>query len=125
MAKVSRESAANVEDFGAAEDRNQDIGGYTVNFVTMREDVDLAPMLKGLPDDSCQCPHWGYVLKGRLTWRIGDREEVCEAGDAYYVPPGHSPKAEAGSEFVQFSPTEELQASQAAIAANMQNMQGA
>ena len=22
---------------------------------------------KGLPDDRCQCPHWGYVSKGSFT----------------------------------------------------------
>ena len=125
MPKVSRESASKVQDFGVAEDRTEEFDGYTVNFVTIRQDHDLAPMLKGLPGDSCQCPHWGYVFKGRLTWRFADHEELFEAGDAFYVPPGHTPKAEAGSEFVQFSPSEELHATEAAIMANMQKMQGA
>ena len=80
-------------------------------------------MLKGLPNDQCQCPHWGYVFKGRLTWSFGDHEEVYEAGDAFYVPPGHAPKADAGSEFVQFSPADELRATEEAIAKNMQAMQ--
>ena len=125
MPKVSKKSAAQVDDHGVAEDRHDELDGYTVSFVTMREDMDLAPLLKGLPDDRCQCPHWGYVFKGRLTWRFGDHEEVYEAGDAFYVPPGHAPKAEAGSEFVQFSPTEELNVSTAAMMKNMQAMQTA
>ncbi|HEY3765368.1 MAG TPA: hypothetical protein VGL44_09445 [Gaiellales bacterium] len=124
MPKVSKESASQVRDFGLAEDRTEEFGGYTVNFVTIRQDHDLAPLLKGLPGDSCQCPHWGYVFKGRLTWRFGDREEVFEAGDAFYAPPGHAPRAEAGSEFVQFSPSEELHVSEAAMMENMQSMQG-
>ena len=106
-------------------DRSEDIDGYTVNFVSLREDMDLAPLLKGLPDDRCQCPHWGYVFKGKLTWRFADHEEVSEAGDAFYAPPGHAPKAEAGSEFVQFSPSEALHEAQAAMMKNMQAMQGA
>jgi hypothetical protein len=53
-------------------------------------------VLKGFPDDRCQCPHWGYVFKGKLTWRFADQEEVFEAGDAFYVPPGHTPVAAAG-----------------------------
>ena len=93
-----------VDDFGPAEDRHEDLAGYTTSFTTIRQDADLAPMLKGLPDDKCQCPHWGYVFKGRLTWRFADREEVCEAGDAFYVAPGHTPAAEMGSEFLQISP---------------------
>ena len=95
-------------DHGPVEDRHEDLDGYTVNFVSFREDIDGTPLLKGLPDDRCQCPHWGYVLKGRLTFRFADHEEVFEAGDAFYLPPGHVPLAEAGSEFVQFSPAEEL-----------------
>jgi hypothetical protein len=125
MPKVSRDSAAQVEDHGPVEDRHEDIDGYTVNFVSLRQDMDLAPLLKGLPNDSCQCPHWGYVFKGRLTWRFADHEEVFEAGDAFYVPPGHAPVAEAGSEFVQFSPRDELRTVQAAMAKNMQAMQRA
>jgi hypothetical protein len=125
MPNVSKESAAQVEDRGPVVDRSEDIDGYTVNFVSLREDMDLAPLLKGLPDDRCQCPHWGYVFKGKLTWRFADHEEVSEAGDAFYAPPGHTPKAEAGSEFVQFSPSEALHEAQAAMMENMQAMQGA
>ena len=125
MAKVSRDSASSVEQHGPAEDRTEELDGYSVSFVSISQDMDLAPMLKGLPDDSCQCPHWGYVFKGRLTWRFADHEEVTEAGDAFYAPPGHAPKADAGSEFVQFSPADELRATEAAIMKNMQERQGA
>jgi dienelactone hydrolase len=125
MPKVSRESATNIADMGAAEDRGEELDGYAVTFVTIRQDADLAPMLKGLPDDRCQCPHWGYVFSGTLTWRYADHEEVCDAGVAFYAPPGHSPSATAGSEFLLFSPAEELRAVEAAINQNMQAMQGA
>ena len=123
MPKVSRETASKVEQHGPAEDRTDELDDYSVSFVSISQDIDLAPMLKGLPDDRCQCPHWGYVFKGRLTWRFADHEEIFEAGDAYYVPPGHAPKAEAGSEFVQFSPAEELKTVERAIMTNMQQMQ--
>jgi len=78
MPKVSRESAQ-VEDHGVVEDRHADLDGYAVSFVTFRDDIDATPLLKGLPDDRCQCPHWGYVLKGKMTMRFADREEVYEA----------------------------------------------
>jgi len=124
MPKMSKESATNVEDHGMVEDRSQELDGYTVNWVTMREEMDMATMLKGLPDDRCQCPHWGFVIKGRLTWRYADHEEVTDAGDVFYAPPGHVPVAEAGTEFLQFSPTDELQTTEEAIMRNMQAMQG-
>jgi hypothetical protein len=120
MPKVSKESAAHVEDHGPVEDRHEEVSEYTINFVTFRQDVDGTPLLKGLPGDSCDCPHWGYVIKGKLTYRFADHDEVTEAGDAFYTPPGHIPIAAAGTEFVQFSPSLELQAVAAAMLKNMQ-----
>jgi hypothetical protein len=64
-------------------------------------------------------PALGLRTEGRLTYRFADHEEVFEAGDAFYLPPGHIPLADAGSELVQFSPSEELRAVDAAIAKNM------
>jgi glyoxylate utilization-related uncharacterized protein len=122
MPKVSRESAAHVEDHGPVEDRHEDVEGYTVNFVSFRADVDGAPLLRGLPDDRCQCPHWGYVIKGRMTFTLADREEVFEAGDAFYLPPGHTPAAAAGTEIVQFSPQEQLREVAARMEENMRAM---
>ena len=120
MPKASKESSTEVRDFGVAVDRAGDLDGYTVNFVSIREDHDLAPMLSGLPGGRCQCPHWGYVIKGRLTYRFADREEVFEAGDAFYLPPGHIPVAnEPGSEMVQFSPAEGLRDTAAVMEKNM------
>ncbi len=124
MPKVSRESASQVDDHGVVEDRHEELDGYTVNFLSFREDVDATPLLQGLPDDRCPCPHWGYVLKGRLTYRFGEHEEVYEAGDAFYLPPGHVPVADAGSELVQFIPSQELRAVSAAMMKNAQERQG-
>jgi hypothetical protein len=124
MPKVSTENAQ-VVDHGPVLDRHGEVDGYTVNIVVFRQDMDQTPILKGLPDDRCQCPHWGYVLKGKLTYRFADHDEVFEAGDAFYLPPGHVPLAEAGSELVQFSPTEALREVDAAMMRNMQAMQSA
>jgi hypothetical protein len=121
MARTSSATADTVKDYGPVEDRFTELGGYTVNFVTIREAQDLAPMLAALPTGRCECPHWGHMVRGRMTVRYGSGDtEVFEAGDAFYMPPGHVPEADAGTEFVQFSPTEELAATEAAIAAAMQ-----
>lgn len=116
MAKASSASADKVADFGVAIDRSSELGGYTVSFVTITQSHDLGPMLASLPGGSCSCPHWGYVFKGRLVVRYADREEVIEAGEAFYMPPGHAPEADQGTELVQFSPTDELAATEAALA---------
>jgi hypothetical protein len=60
-------------------------------------------------------PALGYVTAGRLTVRYGDRQEVIEPGDAFYMPPGHVPAAVAGTELVMFSPQDELAAAEAAM----------
>lgn len=120
MARTSSASADDVKDYGVVEDRSSELGGYTVNFVTIREAQDLAPMLASLPDGRCACPHWGHMLKGRMVVHYADRDEVIEAGDAFYMPPGHVPEADAGTEFIQFSPTDQLAATEAAITAAMQ-----
>ena len=124
MPKVSQDTATQGGDFGMVLDRAEELDGYTVNFVLFREDIDQTPMLKGLPDNQCQCPHWGYVLKGRLTYRFADHDEIFEAGDAFYLPPGHvSVQNEPGSEILQFSPTDELHQTEAVIMKNVQAMQ--
>ena len=125
MPKASRDSATQGGDHGPVVDRNEELDDYTVNFLTFRQDMDQTPLLKGMPDDRCQCPHWGYVTKGRLTFRFADHDEVFEAGDAFYLPPGHIPIADADSELVQFSPSEELQIVDDAIMRNFRAMQGA
>ncbi len=123
MPKISKDSCTQGGDFGPVRDRCDQLGEYTVNFVEFREDVDATPLLRGLPDDRCQCPHWGYVVKGKMTYRYGDRLEVYEAGDAFYHPPGHVPvKHEPGTQIVQFSPAAELEKTEAVMMANLRAM---
>jgi quercetin dioxygenase-like cupin family protein len=124
MPKVSKNSATQGGEFGPVTDRSDELDAYTAGFRTFHVDMDQSPMLKGLPNDECQCPHWGYVIKGRFTYRCGGREEVFEAGDAFYLPPGHVGVAnEPDSEMIQFSPSEELKKTEQVIMKNMQAMQ--
>ena len=60
------------------------------------------------------------MLSGRVVVHYEDHDDVIEAGEAYYMAPGHVPEVEAGTEFLMFSPTEELAATEAAIKAAMQ-----
>jgi hypothetical protein len=81
-------------------------GGMTIELGSFRQESDLSPLFKGLPDDRCQCPHWGYVQQGQLHFTFADHEEVYHAGDVYYAAPGHTPVIGAGAEYLQLSPTE-------------------
>ncbi len=99
----------------------EQLGDYTVGFETYTADADLAPFFVGLPEDRCQCSHMGYVLKGKVKFTFTDgTEEVYETGDAYYAPPGHTPFLYAGSEVVEFSPTEELAETIEVVTRNME-----
>jgi len=99
-----------------------DWGDIHVNLVTCHKTLDIAPLLKGLPDDMCQCPHWGMILKGRKLVKYHDHEEVLSAGDAYYMPPGHSTITDAGTEWVEFSPGDELKKTNEVVARNLAAM---
>ena len=110
---------AELSDFGVAADHSDHLDDYTVNFVSIRETHSLRDMLAALPGGQCHCPQWGYVLSGALTVDYGDRTESFGPGDAFYMPPGHVPAAEAGSEFVQFSPKAELEETMRAVQAAM------
>jgi hypothetical protein len=89
MPKVSRDSAPQRQDAGPVVDLRDELHGYTVSFTSLLDDIDATPFVKGLPVDRCQCPHWGYVFKGKMTARYADRDEVFEVGDAFYTPVGH------------------------------------
>ena len=40
--------------------------------------------------ESCEVPHLGYIISGRLATRMNGGEEVVfEPGDAVLIPPGH------------------------------------
>jgi hypothetical protein len=125
MPKASKSTASHSQDHGVMEGHYGDLGEYTVSFETFREDADGTPLFRGLPDDRCQSPHWGYVISGSLTFRYADREETFEAGDAYYAPPGHVPVIAAGTEVVEFSPAGEYEQTMAVVEKNLAALQTA
>jgi hypothetical protein len=121
MPHASKTTASETEAMEGFEGHYEHMeGGYTVGFEAYSADADLAPVFRGLPDDQCQCEHWGYVLKGKIGFRYGDREETYEAGDAYYAPHGHTPILYAGGEVVEFSPTDELARTMEVVTKNME-----
>jgi len=74
---------------------------------TFREDGrNATPLLRGLPDDRCQSPHWGCVVEGRVGRSdYPDREEAYESGRRVLTPPpGHIPVVTAGTELIEFKP---------------------
>jgi mannose-6-phosphate isomerase-like protein (cupin superfamily) len=107
MTKVSK-ATAEAQDIGVGTVYEQEVDGYGITILDMREAFDMAPLLRGLPDDLCSSEHWGYVARGRVTFTFRDHTEVFEAGDAFRVTPGHSPSTVAGTEWVLFSPADQM-----------------
>ncbi|MCX6253922.1 MAG: hypothetical protein NTV31_05525 [Bacteroidia bacterium] len=84
------------------------LGGMAVAYNEMPP-MDSAPMLKGLPNDSCPCPHWGYMLKGSMNLRYDDgTEETVKAGEVFYLPAGHNASSDKKIAWIEFSPEKEL-----------------
>jgi hypothetical protein len=76
-------------------------------------------MFNGLRDGWRQCPCWGYLVNGRVRIEYPDREEVINAGEVYYLPPGYMPVAEDESEMVEFSPKSEYRKTMEVAIRNM------
>ena len=121
MPNVSRDTAAESISMLGIDVRLTNLdGGYTVCFESHSADQDLGPLFEGLPGDECRFQRWGYVLAGTVEFRIGDRTETYQAGDAYYVPPGHVPIHHDGAQIVEFSPTELLGENIGVVMANVE-----
>ena len=77
-------------------------------YFSLAAGVDTTPLFEGLEGGLCQCPHWGYVLVGRLTVTDANGEhETVTANDLFYWPPGHNVKVDEDAEIVMFSPERE------------------
>lgn len=83
-------------------------GTLAGEYFSLAAGTDLTPLLKGLENDLCQSPHWGYLLKGRVHIGYGNGDqETLDAGDLFYLPPDHTVQVEQDAEIILFSPQNE------------------
>lgn len=101
---VDGATARQKTEFGDASGFGKIAGEY----FSLSAGTDIAPLLKGLQDDLCQSPHWGYIIEGEVvvTYKDGMNETVC-GGDLFYWPPGHTVKVVKDAEVILFSPQHE------------------
>lgn len=84
-------------------------GGMTIAYNELPKGFDFTPLLHGLENNSCHCPHWGYIIQGAIRIVSDDgSEEVSQTGDIYYWPKGHTAIVEEDLKFIEFSPEKEL-----------------
>jgi hypothetical protein len=110
-------TARQLGEFGDA----SSYGPLAAEYFSLGAGTDIAPLLKGLEDDACQAPHWGYVLDGHLTVTYTDGSvDTCVGGDVFYWPAGHSVSVVEDAEVVLFSP----HADHAAVLHHMREQMG-
>jgi hypothetical protein len=84
------------------------LGKISVEYFSLSAGVDTTPLFQGLEDNLCQCPHWGFVIKGQITTtNAKGTKETVNANDLFYWPPGHNVKVDADAEIIMFSPQQE------------------
>jgi len=104
--------------------RFADWGGITAAFESGKQGDVPPDLLEGLPDNRCQANHWGYLLTGHVVVDYGDRSEEIVAGQAYHIAPGHRITFLEDSDTVEFTPTEELERTLAAVRRNASRVDG-
>ncbi|HEY1087273.1 MAG TPA: hypothetical protein VGE37_06240, partial [Archangium sp.] len=68
-------------------------------YFSLAKGVDTTPLFMGLDGNLCQCPHWGFVLKGRITTTDAKgAKETVKMHDLFYWPSGHNVKVEEDAE---------------------------
>src|SRR5215204_5064407 len=76
--------------------------GYTVNFESIPAGMGGPELFKGLPEDACHSPHWGYLFKGKFKATYTDgREDVVS---------------------LEFSPTDEWRQTMEQVSKNVESM---
>ena len=91
-------------DFGDA----SGYGSLGAEYFSLGAGTDIAPLLKGLTDDACHAPHWGFMVSGELVVTYSDGEnETCKGDDLFYWQPGHSVRVVRDAEVILFSPQKE------------------
>jgi hypothetical protein len=108
---------------GAAISRDVEWGDMNLAFEAFPKGTDTTPLFKGLPNDACSCPHWGYLFKGKMRIKFADHEEVLCGGEAYYLAPGHNVIAEEDCEILEYSPKGEYQKTMEVAERNMAVME--
>jgi hypothetical protein len=66
--------------------RSADWDDLRALFVALPAGTDRTPLLQDVPDDLCQCPHWGDVRKGQLDVTYADPSKSFKAGISMTCP---------------------------------------
>jgi len=92
--------------------RSEKWGDMEVGYTSTKGPTDASATYAGLPGGVCQCPHYGYVFKGRIRCIYPGTDwpdEVAEAGDVYFFRAGHHLKYDEATDAFELNPADALQ----------------
>jgi len=93
---------------GGLELRYTPVGNMILSFYLIPKGTDFASLLKGLPEDMCQCPHFGHLLRGKMLVHTRTGDETVGSGQVFYMAPGHVPEFLEDCELFEFAPVAEF-----------------
>lgn len=87
-------------------------GDMEVGFTTVQEAMDCTDIYRHLAGGVCQCPHYGYIVRGALRCIYPGTDmsdEVARTGEVYFFPAGHVLIYEEPTTAIEFNPAAALQ----------------
>lgn len=89
MSAIRKDEARTTVNEAGLELRSAPAGDMLVGFERWPKGR-VEDLFEGLPGKECHASHWGYTLKGKWRVRSADGERLVQAGEAYYLAPGHT-----------------------------------
>lgn len=87
--------------------RRVDRDGLAMCLIRLDAGVRTDPLFVGLPEDRCQCAHWGQVISGTMRVHGADGAHDYDAGEVYYWAPGHNLEAVTDAAYLEISRSED------------------
>jgi mannose-6-phosphate isomerase-like protein (cupin superfamily) len=101
-----KEMAVALQAPGVVDIRRADDAGLAQALIRLGARVRTDELFKGLPDDRCQCAHWGYIISGTMRVHGAEGPRDFASGEVYYWPPGHNLEAVTDAEYLKVSHAE-------------------
>jgi len=86
--------------------RRKDAGGLALCLIRLQAGLRTDPLFAGLPEDRCQCAHWGYIISGTMRVHGADGARDYAPGEVYFWEPGHNLEAVADAEYLEITRSE-------------------
>jgi hypothetical protein len=83
--------------------RRRDFDGLAMCLIRLQAGVRTDALFAGLPDDRCQCAHWGHIVRGTMRVHSAEGAHDYDAGESFYWAPGHNLEAVADTEYLEIT----------------------